>query len=95
MARACRHMYAQGKSLIWKFHMCTERVKLKSFTTYCSQFFCGHLLYLNNSDMFYKIIVAYNSVFKSFLRLPTDAQGRPCSAFGMSVSEKLNPYKKL
>ena len=35
MSRACRQLYAQGNSLIRKFHMCTERVKIKLFITYC------------------------------------------------------------
>ena len=50
MTRACRQLYAQGNSLIRKFHMCTESVKIKLFTTYCSQFYCAHLWNFNNSD---------------------------------------------
>ena len=33
MSRACRQLYAQGNSLIRKFHMCSERVKIKLFVT--------------------------------------------------------------
>ena len=43
MIRACRLLYAQGNSLIRKFHMCTDKVKIKLFTTYCSQIYCAHL----------------------------------------------------
>ena len=35
MVRACRQLYAQGNSLIRKFHMCTETVKIKLFVIYC------------------------------------------------------------
>ena len=41
--RACRQLYAQGNSLIRKFHMCTEKAKIKLFITYCSQFCCAKL----------------------------------------------------
>ena len=96
MNRACRQLYAQGNSLIRKFHMCTEKVKVKLFVTYCSQFYCAQIWFFNNYDKFYKkLMVAYNNVFRYFLRLPRDAQGRPCSASGMFVSRKVKSFQEI
>ena len=96
MNRACRQLYAQGNSLIRKFHMCTERVKVKLFITYCSQFYCAQVWCFNNNDKYYKKLnVAYNNVFRYFLRLPRDEQGRPCSASGMFVSRKVKSFQEI
>ena len=90
MIRACTQVYAQGNSLIRKFHMCTDKVKIKLFVTYCSQFYCAPLWQFQKSDKIYnKLRVAYNNVFRLFLRLPRDEQGRPCSSSGMFVSRKV------
>ena len=96
MIRACGQLYAQGNSLIRKFHMCTEKAKIKLFVTYCSQFYCAQIWSYNNHDKFYqKLKVAYNNVFRFFLRLPRDAQGRPCSASGMFVSRKVKSFPEI
>ena len=96
MNRACSQVYAQGNSLIRKFHMCTDKVKVKLFVTYCSQFYCAPLWHFQKSDKSYrKLFVAYNNVFRLFLRLPRDAQGRPCSASGMFVSRKVRSFQEI
>ena len=94
--RACRQLYAQGNSLIRKCSMCTEKVKVKLFQTYCSQFYCAHLWRFNKtSKMYRKINVAYNNVFRSFLRIPRDENGRPCMASGMFVTRKLKSFQEI
>ena len=96
MIRACTQVYAQGNSLIRKFHMCTDKVKIKLFVTYCSQFYCAPLWQFQKSDKIYnKLRVAYNNVFRLFLRLPRDEQGRPCSASGMFVSRKVRSFQEI
>ena len=96
MNRACRQVYAQGNSLIRKFHMCTEKVKIKLFVTYCSQLYCAPVWHFKYSDKSYKKLnVAYNNVFRSFLRLPRDAQGRPCSASGMFVNRRVRSFQEI
>ena len=50
---ACGQLYAQGNTLIRKLHMCTEKVKIKLFVTYCSQFYCAHLWKFNETDKKY------------------------------------------
>ena len=93
---ACGKLYAQGNSLIRKFHMCTEKVKIKLFVTYCSQFYCAPLWYFNKSDKIYnKLNVAYNNVFRFLLGLPWDEQGRPCSASGMFASRKVKSLQEI
>ena len=97
MVRACRQLYAQGNSLIRKFHMCTETVKIKLFVTYCMQFYCAQLWYFTTiNDTYYKKLnVAYNNVFRFFLRLPRDEDGRPCSASGMFVTRKIKSFQEI
>ena len=94
--KACGKLYAQGNSLIRKFHMCTEQVKIKLFVTYCSQFYCAPLWHFNKSDKVYnKLNVAYNNVFRFLLDLPRDEEGRPCSASGMFVSRNVKSFDEI
>ena len=94
--KACGKLYAQGNSLIRKFHMCTEKVKIKLFVTYCSQFYCAPLWYFNKTDKIYnKLNVAYNNVFRFLLGLPWDEQGRPCSASGMFASRRVKSLQEI
>ena len=96
ISKACSQLYAQGNSLIRKFHMCSEKAKIKLFVTYCSQFYCAQLWQYSNSDKAYnKVKVAYNNVFRFFLRLPRDDQGRPCSASGMFVPRKVKSFQEI
>ena len=41
------------------------------------------------------INVAYNNVFRSFLRLPRDAQGRPCSSSGMFACRNIKSLPEI
>ena len=64
MKRATRLLYAQGNSLIRKFHMCTEKAKMRLFTTYCSQIYFAHLWKFRDCEKpIRKVKVAYNNVF--------------------------------
>ena len=93
---ACGQLYAQGNSLLRKFHMCTDKVKTKLFVTYCSQFYCAHLWKFNKSDRIYnKLRVAYNNVFRFLLGLARDEQGIPCSASGMFVSRNVKSFEEI
>ena len=93
---ACGKLYAQGNSLLRKFHMCTDKVKIKLFVTYCSQFYCAHLWKYNKSDKKYnKLRVAYNNVFRFLLCLPRDEEGRPCSASNMFVTRKVKSFDEI
>ena len=39
--------------------------------------------------------VAYNNVFRFFLRLPRDPEGRPCSASQMFVNRKVKSFQEI
>ena len=94
--RACRQLYAQGNSLTRKFNFCSEKVKIKLFITYCSQFYCAQLWKCGKSNKAYrKINVAYNNVFRNFLKLPRLEDGRPCSASTMFVTRKLRSFQEI
>ena len=76
--------------------MCTEKVKIKLFTTYCSQLYCSHLWQFREFEKSYrKVKVAYNNVFRFFLRLPRDPEGRPCSASQMFVNRKVKSFQEI
>ena len=53
---------------------------------------CGDLM---SNKMYKKLMVAYNNVFRYFLRLPRDEQGRPCSASGMFVTRRLRSFQEI
>ena len=96
MKRATRSLYAQGNSLIRKFHMCTEKVKIRLFTTYCSQIYCAHLWKFRDCEKpIRKVKVAYNNVFRLFLKLPWDDQGRPCSASGKFATRRVKSFQEI
>ena len=93
---ACGKLYAQGNSLIKKFHMCTDKVIIKLFVTFYSQFYCAPLWYFNKTDKTYnKLRVAYNNVFRFLLGLPRDEHGRPCSASGMFASRRVKSLQEI
>ena len=76
--------------------MCTEKVKIKLFVTYCSQFYCAPLWYFNKTDKIYnKLNVAYNNVFRFLLGLPWDELSRPCSASGLFTSRKVKSLQEI
>ncbi len=96
MVKTGGKLYAQGNSLLRNFHMCTKKVKIKLFVTYCSQFYCAHLWKFNKSDKKYnKLRVAYNNVFRFLLCLTRDEEGRPCSASDMFVSRNLKSFDEI
>ena len=39
--------------------------------------------------------MAYNNVFRFFLNLPRDAQGRPCSASGMFATRSVKSFQEI
>merc|ERR1739842_257999 len=61
------------------------------------QFYSAQLWYFTTiNDKYYKKLnVAYNNVFRFFLRLPKDTQGRPCSASGMFVTRKIKSFQEI
>ena len=75
--RQRKKVYAQGNSILRKFHMCSIEVKVVLFKTYCTSLYTAHLWtnYLNSSiNNFY---IAYHNVMKLFIGLPKREHNRP------------------
>ena len=68
--RQCRRLYAQGNTLIRKFHMCTADVKANLFRTYCTPLYTAHLWWNYRLYSIRRLNVAYNDIMRLLLRLP-------------------------
>ena len=65
--RQRRKLYAQGNSLIRKFHMCTLETKLILFKTYCSSMYTVQLWTNYTRTSIMKLHTAYHNILKSFI----------------------------
>ncbi|CAL4193970.1 unnamed protein product, partial [Meganyctiphanes norvegica] len=65
--RQRRKLYAQGNSLIRKFHMCTLETKLILFNTYCSSMYTVQLWGNYTQTAINKLYTAYHNILKSFI----------------------------
>ena len=68
--RQCRKVYAQGNTLIRKFHMCTPDVKVSLFKTYCTPMYTAYLWWNYRKYSIRKLNVAYNDIMRLLLHLP-------------------------
>ena len=67
--RQCRLTYAQGNTLLRKFHMCSIDVKLKLFKSYCTPLYTSHLWWNYKKASLNKLFVAYHNILKLQLGL--------------------------
>ena len=68
--RQRKKIYAQGNSILRKFHMCSVEVKVELFKTYCTPLYTAHL-WTNYTNLAIKnFYIAYHNVMKLFLGLP-------------------------
>ena len=65
--RQRKKLYAQGNSLIRKFHMCTLDTKLVLFNTYCSAMYMAQLWTNYTKTSINKLYTAYHNILKSFI----------------------------
>ena len=65
--RQRKKIYAQGNSLIRKFHMCTLETKLLLFTTYCSAMYTVQLWTNYTNTSINKLYTAYHNILKIFI----------------------------
>ena len=75
--RQRKKVYAQGNSILRKFHMCSVEVKVLLFKTFCTPLYTAHLWtnYSNASiNCFY---TAYHNIMKLFIGLPKREHNRP------------------
>ena len=75
--RKCKKIYAQGNSILRKFHMFSIEVKVELFKTYCTPLYTAHL-WTNYSNLALKnFYIAYHNVMKLFIGLPKREHNRP------------------
>ena len=75
--RQRKKIYAQGNSILRKFHMCSIEVKVELFKTYCTPLYTAHL-WTNYSCLALKnFFIAYHNVMKLFIGLPKREHNRP------------------
>ena len=65
--RQRKKLYAQGNSLIRKFHMCTLDTKLVLFNTYCSSMYTVQLWTNYTRTSINKLYTAYHNILKSLI----------------------------
>ncbi len=77
--RQRKKIYAQGNSILRKFHMCSIEVKVELFKTYCTPLYTAHL-WTNYSSLALKnFYIAYHNVMKLFIGLPKREHNTVCS----------------
>ena len=81
----CRQLYARGNVLLRKFYMCTNDVKIKLFSTFCSSMYTAQLWWNHTVYSIHRLRVCCNNVFRRLLRLP-----KYCNASAM-FAERLIP----
>ena len=67
--RQVKKLYAQGNSILRKFHMCSWDVKLTLFRAYCSPLYTAQLWWSHKRASINKLNVTYHNLFKMFLGL--------------------------
>ena len=70
LGRQCRRLYAQGNTLVRKFHICSTEVKVTLFKTYCTPLYTAHLWSRYRKCSMKKLTVAYNDCMRILLRVP-------------------------
>ena len=73
-------LYAQGNSLIRKFHMCTLETKLLLFTTYCSAMYTVQLWTNYTNTAINKLYTAYHNILKIFIGVGKTERTSPICA---------------
>ena len=67
ISRQRKKLYAQGNSLIRKFHMCTLDTKLILFNTYCSSMYTAQLWTNYSRTSINSLYIAYHNILKSLI----------------------------
>ena len=67
ISRQRKKLYAQGNSLIRKFHMCTLDTKLALFNTYCSPMYTAQLWTNYTRTSINSLYTAYHNILKSLI----------------------------
>ena len=90
MRRQYQRLYGHANSLVRKFHMCSDDVKVKLFRAYCTPMYTSQLWFHYKQKSMNKLIVAYNNSLRILLKLPWD-----CSASKMFADRALPGAKAI
>ena len=85
-----RGLYRRCNALLKTFHFCSEEVKNKLFTCYCSNVYLCSLWVKFRKSCMCHFIVSYNNAFRILYCLPMR-----CSASGMFASSVVNSCQTL
>ncbi len=69
IARQYRKLYARDNTLVRKFHICTPKVKVKLFRTYCTPLYIAHLWFNYCKYNMNRLTVVYNDAMRMLHRL--------------------------
>jgi hypothetical protein len=88
--RQIKSFYAYGNTLVRKFSKCSTDVKVNLFKTYCCNMYAGHLWSEYSQEVFKRINVAFNNVFRYFMNIK-----RGCSISQYFVNLNVTGFKPL
>ena len=77
IGRQRKKIYAQGNSILRKFHMCSVEVKVTLFKSYCTSLYTAHLWTNYSNKALNDFYIAYHNVMKLFMGLPKREHNRP------------------
>ena len=69
ITRQIRSTYSRGNVLISKFRKCSNEVKVQLFSSFCSNLYCSSLWSNYRKDVYNRLRVAYNNVFRILMGL--------------------------
>ena len=88
--RQIKSIYARGNTLIRKFGVASDDIKVQLFQAYCSNMYCCSLWQTFKVTSFKNIIIAYNKVFKYLLK-----KKGICSMSQLFVDHGVDHFKVL
>jgi len=67
--RQMRATYCRGNVIISKFRKCNDDVKIQLFKSFCSNMYCSHLWSVYSKNVYRRLHVAYNNIFRSLMHI--------------------------
>ncbi len=96
IARQTRAIYARGNSLICKFKLANDNVKLQLFKTYICSLYCTQLWRQYHVNSYKNIVVAYKRIYRNMLQIKSGSITAHMIKFGcdpFDVIRRKNVYR--
>ena len=90
ISRQIKAVYTRGNILINKFKHCSEDVKVKLFTSYCTSFYCAQLWCHYRQESVRKLQTAYNRIFRNLMNFKQDV-----SMSAMFIQYNVDSFKVI